>query len=352
MTFTDEQSFRLHIKNEPCRRLYFLYGEEDYLKRQYIDRLVQKAAPDAAAGFNYMPFDGKVTDVDTICDAATALPLFAAQKCVYVADFNAEQYAESDFARLCELVEDIPDTTVLLFCTLSQDIGGKKSLSAKWKRFVKLAGEVGVVVELCTRTEQDLTRYARAYAEKQGAQLDGAAAKLLCERSRYKMELLVSDLNRLTAYRQGGEITVQDIELMCEKEPDAMAYELAGAVASGDGTKALKLIEAYRAKREEPVAILAALSSGHIDFYRAKLGAQAGKDGKAVFADFGYKGNPNRFYYVQKDAARLSTRYLSGALDVLVACDCELKSSKADGYVLLEQAVMRLLILRANEGKS
>ncbi len=351
MTFTDEQSFRLHVKNEPCARLYFLYGEEDYLKKQYIDRLVKKAAPDAAAGFNYMPFDCKATDVDTICDAAMALPLFAAQKCVYVSDFNAEQYSENDFLRLCDLVQDIPDTTVLIFATLSQDIGGKKSLSARWKRFVKLADEVGVVTELRPRTEQDLIRYARSYAEKQGAQLDGAAAKLLCERSRYRMDLLVSDLDRLTAYRQGGEITLQDVELMCEKEPDAMAYELAGAVASGNGTKALSLIEEYRAKREEPVAVLAALASGHIDFYRAKLGEQVGKSGKEVFADFGYKGNPNRFYYVQKDAAKLSKRYLAGALDILLSCDYDLKSSKADGYVLLEQAVMRLLMLRAKEGK-
>ncbi len=352
MTFTDEQSFRMHIKNEPCARLYFLYGEEVYLKKQYIDRLVQRAAPDAAAGFNYMPFDGKAADVDTICDAATALPLFAAHKCVYVADFNADQYSETDFTRLCDLVQDIPDTTVLVLATLSQDIDGKRSLSARWKRFMKLADTAGVVAKLSARSEQDLMRYARAYAEKQGAEIEGAAVKLLCERSEYRMEQLTGNLDRLAAYRHGGEITVADIELMCEKEPDAMAYELSGAVASGDGTGALSLIAAYRAKREEPVAILAALATGHIDFYRAKLGSQVGKAGKEVFADFGYRGNPNRFYYVQKDAAKLSARYLIGALDILLECDYAMKSSRADGYVLLEQAVLRILMLRTNEGKS
>lgn len=352
MTFTDEQSLRLHIKNEPCARVYFLYGEEQYLKKQYAQRLVQKAAPDAAAGFNYMPFDGKTAEVDSICDAAAALPLFAERKCVAVYDFNAEQYAEAEFTRLCALLEDIPDTTVLVFCTLSQDIGGKKSLPARWKRFVKLAAAQGVTAELGMRTERDLAGYARAYAEKQGAALSPEAATLLCARSRNRMDLLVSDLDRLSAYRYGGEITLDDVQSMCEKEPDAMAYELSGAVALGDGAKALRLISEYRAKREEPVAVLGALSSGHIDFYRAKLGAKAQKDGKTVFADFGYKGNPNRFYYVQKDAARLTIRYLTGALDILLDCDCALKSSKADGYVLLEQAVTRLLLLRAKEGTS
>ncbi|MFA9381986.1 MAG: DNA polymerase III subunit delta, partial [Acetanaerobacterium sp.] len=192
MTFTDEQSFRLHVKNEPCARLYFLYGEENYLKKQYIDRLIHKAAPDAAAGFNYMLLDGRSESVDTICDAATALPLFAAQKCVYVSDFNAEQYGENDFTHLCELIEDIPDTTVMLFATLTQEIGGKKNLPARWRRFLKIAGQAGVVVELKSRGEQDLMRYARTYAEKQGAQLDGGAARLLCERCGCRLERLIN----------------------------------------------------------------------------------------------------------------------------------------------------------------
>ncbi len=351
MTFTQEKDFALHVKNEPLAHLYFLYGEEDYLKRQYLDRLSRRAAPDSA-GFNYMLIDGKSQSVDTICDAASALPLFAPLKCVAVSDFNAEQYAEGDFARLCDLLEDIPDTTVLLFSTLTQEVGGKKTMPARWKRFLKLADVHGVVMELKPREMEELARYARTYAEKQGATLEGTAAKLLCERSANKLETMIHELDRLCAYRFGGEITRADVDLLCEKEPDAMAYELSGAVASGDAAHALALIGDYRAQREEPVAILAALASGHIDYYRARMGALAGRKGKDVFSDFGYKGNPNRFYYVEKDAARLPLRYITGALDLLLRCDCAMKSSRADSFVLLEQMVLQLTSLRVSEGKA
>ncbi len=352
MTFTDEQSFRLHVKNEPCARVYFLYGAESYLKKQYAERLMQKAVPDDPTGFNRMRLDGKGCDIDTIADAALALPLFAAYKCVWVSDFNPEALTETDFSKLEQLFGELPDTTVLVFTTLTQETAGKKSLPAKWNRFIKLADKAGVVTELAPRGENDLVHYARAYAEKQGSAMENAAAREVCERSGWKMDRLIQELNKLCAYRPKAEITLQDVDLLCERQLEAMVYDLSKAIAEGSFERAMALIDVYRYNREEPVAVLAALSSATLDFYRIKTGRLAGRPAKDVFKDFGYKGNPNRFYYVEKDAERLSLRYLSGALDILLQCDYDMKSSRVDSFTLLEEAVARLFSLRANEGKA
>lgn len=349
MTYTDEKTFRLHVKNEPCVRVYYLYGAESYLKKQYADRLVNKAVPDDPSGFNIMKLDGKTTDIDTIADAAMALPLFAPRRCVLVNDFNPEALIEADFAKLQELLDELPDTTVLIFTTLSQESGGKKGLPAKWSRFIKLADKAGAVAELGQREEGDLVNYARTYAEKQGSRMENSTAREVCERSGWKLDKLLLELDKLCAYRPKAEITIEDVELLCTKQLDAMVYDLSKAIAEGNFEKAMSLIDIYRYNREEPVAVLAALSAATIDFYRIKCGRAAGRQAKDVFKDFNYKGNPNRFYYVEKDAERLTPRYLSGALDILLRCDYDMKSSKVDSFTLLEETVTRLLSLRAGE---
>ena len=57
------------LKNQTFHPVYLLYGEEDYLKRMYRDRL-KKAVLGDGDEMNYSYFEGKDIDFPTLREAA------------------------------------------------------------------------------------------------------------------------------------------------------------------------------------------------------------------------------------------------------------------------------------------
>ena len=53
------------IKNQDFKKVYLFYGEEDYLKRQYRDRLVHALNPEGDT-MNMAHFEGKGIDVKEV----------------------------------------------------------------------------------------------------------------------------------------------------------------------------------------------------------------------------------------------------------------------------------------------
>ena len=56
------KSLNEDLKTGNFRQVYLLYGEEDYLKKQYKDRFVKAMVPEGDT-MNYSYFEGKKTSV-------------------------------------------------------------------------------------------------------------------------------------------------------------------------------------------------------------------------------------------------------------------------------------------------
>ena len=63
------------LKNQTFHPVYLLYGEEDYLKRMYRDRL-KKAVLGDGDEMNYSYFEGKDIDFPTLREAGEYPSLF------------------------------------------------------------------------------------------------------------------------------------------------------------------------------------------------------------------------------------------------------------------------------------
>ena len=111
-----------NIKLGHLYRVYLLYGEEKYLKEMYLKKLVKLAAPQGLEEFNLHRFDAGQMEVDDLIESCEALPMMAQQRCVVVEKFDFEALNAQDKAKVTELLEDPPETTVLL--RLCQKTGG------------------------------------------------------------------------------------------------------------------------------------------------------------------------------------------------------------------------------------
>ena len=124
-TLVSEPALNSELKAGKLRRVYFLYGEEVYLTGLYCDKIVSTAGGDEADGLNFLRMRG-VPDMNSLSDFAESLPFFAEHKCVKITDLDAEELDNDQLKALISLIEQLPDTTVLIIAQTGLEIDDKK----------------------------------------------------------------------------------------------------------------------------------------------------------------------------------------------------------------------------------
>ncbi len=329
-------------KNQLCS-LYFLYGDEKFLLKRDVLRLTKKFVAADFPEFNYNTFPHTVS-VDEIADAVVALPFMAERKCVTVSDFNIDACGTSELNKLQELIENVPDTTVLVFFLPTLEIDEKKS--AKWRNFIKRVDATGCTVHYTRRSEGDLEKFLCREAEKKGCTLSRPLANRIIRYTGSDLNALINELQKLCAFAGGGEITAEQVENIVTKNMETTVFLLSNALVRGDYSKAYGLLDLLINQGEKPITILSVLSGAYIDMYRVRAAIQSGKTAQAP-ADYGdYKGREFRLKYAQRDMRDLSLEVLRESLGLLLSCDLSLKLSTGDTMdrIVLEKLFSQLLM--------
>ena len=338
---TDQQEFA---------RFYFLYGDEKFLLKQAAQRLVRKAAGDRFLDFNLQTFDGSTASASAIAAAAEALPFFAERKCVAVSDWDAEAKGAQEEKELETLLKTLPETTVLVLYLPTVEINLKKP--GKWKALLSLAKSEGASVCFARKTERELQKILCAAAAKRGCTLSRQDAEYLVFLCGRELQTLHQELEKLCAFVKEGEITRKTIDLVAVRNMETTVFLLAKALVAGDSEKSYRLLDLLFYQKEEPIALLAALSAQYLDLYRVKAALQSGgtaSDPSSCFAST-YKGKEFRLQNAERDGKRLSLDALRESLSILLETDLALKGSRTEERVLLEEAIAKLLLAAKKEG--
>ena len=336
----DELKKQIKAKNLAC--CYFLYGEEKFLVRRYAELLADQAVGKERDGFNFQQFDGAGGDIDAIAAAVEALPLMAQRKCVWVNDLDVESLSATQNAKLEELLSDLPDTCLLLFCQATLEIDGKRS--AKWRKFLTLAQKHCQVVELGKRGAIALEKQLVDWAAKRGCTLSRILAGRVIQLCGDDLLTLRAELERLCAYAQDREITQEDVDTVVTQNLETTVFVLAKALMAREYGRAYRQLDLLLYQKEEPVAILAVLASSYVDLYRVRVAEESGESLSALSRDFDYKNKEFRLRNAQRDGRRLSTPAIKKSLELLLEADVQLKSARGDRRVVLEKLIAQLLL--------
>ena len=116
-----------HIKTGEYKHAYLIYGEEEYLKRQYRDKL--KDAITGEDTMNYSYFEGNSIDVKEIINIGNTLPFFAERRLIVVENSQFFKKANDDLA---DFIKSIPKYLIIVFIESEVDKRNKvyKAVSA------------------------------------------------------------------------------------------------------------------------------------------------------------------------------------------------------------------------------
>lgn len=342
-TLVPESALNSELKAGRLRRAYFLYGEEVYLTGLYADKIAKTAGSDEADGLNFLRLRG-VPDMNSLSDFAESMPFFAEHKCVRITDLDPEELDNDQLKALISLIEQLPDTTVLIIAQTGLEVDDRKP-KAKTKKLIQAIEQCGAVCKMQFLPLEKTAAMAAKKAARSGCSLSQENALHLAELCGRSLTIIQNEVDKLCAYQQSGEISRADIDALTPRQIDVSVYALADSLLSGKPGTAYRMLDDIFAQCVEPIIIMSALSGAFVDYYRAKLGQQARKTPADAAKDFGYYGRAFVMTNAYRSVQRLSERFLKDCIAVLFRTNKLMNSSKTDSRLLLERAIAEISAL-------
>ena len=238
------KSLNEDLKTGQFNKVYLLYGEEVYLKKQYKEKLRNAMlSPDDT--MNYAYYEGKGINVNEVIDLAETLPFFAERRLIIMEDTGLFKSASSELA---DYLKEMPDTTSMIFIESEVD---------KRNKLYKAVQNKGRAVELGRQDEATLVRWVAGSIRRENKDVSENTVRYLLAKVGTDMENIQKELEKLFCYAMNKDsITSEDVEAICTTQITNQIFDMVNAVADKEQKKALQYYYDLLALKEPPMRIL------------------------------------------------------------------------------------------------
>lgn len=244
------------------KRFYYIYGDEELLAQQALDRLKGLFASQADADFNVEVLSAPEAGVERIVDAAETIPLMAERRLVVATDVTL--LSRKDQAALAEYLDrSNPRTTLVLVARMPgagepRDSGAvKKAESSPLFKKASAQGGEALKFSMGRSRQQKLAEWVTEQFEKRGKRVEAPARELLLEKVGKQLRDLDGAIERLALfYAESQVITAADVEQVVTPTADQGIFELVDAVAERRRDTSLHLLNHLLGRGESPERVL------------------------------------------------------------------------------------------------
>ena len=231
------------IKNKQFKKIYLLYGNEEYLKQFYKKKLKEAAAGNDT--MNLLELSGKEIALATVRDFTDTMPFFADHRVLMLEETGLFKNASEGFA---EWIETLPEHAIVIFTESEVD---------KRNKVYKRVQEKGYVCEMMHPDEETLGRWILGRLKSRNLSITRDAYERLLSAVGNDMENVRNEVDKLADYCAGKEgVTAADIDAVVTPVVSSRIFELVEAVAAGNSRKSLSLYYDLLALKEPPMRIL------------------------------------------------------------------------------------------------
>jgi DNA polymerase-3 subunit delta len=327
MSSADAKSLRPAIKAGAFKPVYYLYGDDDYLKDEEA-RLAMDAAVDAATrAFNLEVRRGGELDAETLGSLVNTPPMMADRRVVVIRDVNA---LRKDARAMLDQYIARPADDVLLLLVAPSGVKPDKDLTANT-----------AAIEYKPLTGDRLPRWITYYVEHDLATtITDGAATLLQSAVGAELGQLKTELDKIANYTGGQPINEAAVSAVVGVRPGETLGDFLDAVARRDGVAALQMVPGLL---EQPtlnaVRIVMALAAQTMVIGWAQAARERGVTGARLTADVFallkgsggvFTGRPwGDFVAACVRASDVwSTRAIDEAVEALLATDAAAKDTR------------------------
>jgi DNA polymerase III subunit delta len=336
-------------KIEDLKNAYFIYGDEELLAEEALDRLKNLLGEHSDPDFNYVVMQAGELDADQVIDAAETLPLLCPRRLVVVRD--ADRLGKAEQEKLAVYLESSnPATTIVLVAHFPQS--GETRDSRAIKRIesgplYRAAAEHGEVLKLSFAGRGKQARiddFVSGCFKERGKKVRPEARQLLIERVGKDLRELEDSIERLCLYAGDLDtIGAEEVELLTSERAERDVFEFVDAVADRRRDQALFLFNRLMRQGESPQRLFGLLLRQFRLISRVKALAVEGD-----FAEIGRQVGIPPFVVGKclQQSKRFSKERLRSVFGEFRRAQVELHSTKYLAEKEYQEAVVEMLIAR------
>ena len=298
-------------------------GQFEWLKKDILKKIGYDPSD-----LNYSYFDMKEASYAEVELDLVSLPFFADEKIVildHLLDLTTAKkrnLTDEDLKQFENYLENPSESTRLV-------IFAEGKLDSK-RRLVKLLKRDAQIIEATTPKEQDLKRYFSSQAQELGLHFVGDSLDQLLLKSGYDFGELQKNLALLQAYKEDGQITLEDIEEVVPKSLQDNIFDLTQMILKRQIDQARNLVKDLRLQGEDEIKLIAILLGQFRMFSQVKIFSEEGQSESQLVASLselsGRKVNPYQVKFALKDARPLDLSFLKKTMALLIETDDQSKS--------------------------
>ena len=314
-------------------------GQFEWLKKDILKKIGYDPSD-----LNYSYFDMKEASYAEVELDLVSLPFFADEKIVildHLLDLTTAKkrnLTDEDLKQFENYLENPSESTRLV-------IFAEGKLDSK-RRLVKLLKRDAQIVETTTPKEQDLKRYFSSQAQELGLHFLGDSLGQLLLKSGYDFGELQKNLALLQAYKEDGQITLEDIEEVVPKSLQDNIFDLTQMILKRQIDQARNLVKDLRLQGEDEIKLIAILLGQFRMFSQVKIFSEEGQSESQIVASLselsGRKVNPYQVKFALRDSRRLSLSFLKQAMTTFIETDYAIKSGTYEKDYLFDLALLKV----------
>lgn len=260
------------LKQNKLKNVYLFYGQEDYLIKYYMNTIANLIVNEETKDLNYIYLEGK-KDTESLIENCETMPIFSEKKLVIARNsgfFKSKKGGseggsdkKSGNNKLADYIENMPSYTCLIFVEQEVD---------KRIKLVNAVKKKGLVVEFNYQKPADLVKWVVKVFKSYKKTIDNIAASYIVENSEYSMAELLNEIDKIVNFIDDKQqISLEEVQSVCTKTIKSRIFDLTDAVAEGNISKALMLLNDMASLKEPMQKIMYMIVRQIRMVYRVKL---------------------------------------------------------------------------------
>lgn len=321
--------------------IYTVYGDIPELIEKETNHIINNYLDgEPKDDFNYIKFNLYETNFNQIIEEAMTLPLFSSKKVVLIQNayiFTGEKVAKDqvvDMNTIIEFLEKYDGDTLLVFEVTTLKLDERKKVVKTLKKQAKLK-------KVEQMSEAEMKQWIHSYLNQNYKEIKQDALDQFLTLTGIHYQLINQELEKLLLYiGDKPTINLEDVRSIVNRSLEQNVFLLTEHIQNKQKQKAVLLMRDLIQLKEEPIKLLALITSNYRLYYQSLILNQKGYSEQQIAKTVG--AHPYRVKLALRQARQYSLESLLDKMNICAETDYQLKSSYMDKVLLLELFILKL----------
>lgn len=317
-----------------------IYGEVPELVEKKSNEIVESYLNEKKDDFNYIKYNLYDTSFNQIIEEALTMPFISEKKAIVVKNafiFTGEKVSKDiqpNNEQVNEFLEKYDGENFIIFEVYQNKLDERKKITKTLKKTSKLA-------KVEQMSEQEIKNWIKNKLHENFKDIKQDALDLFIELTGINFNIVSQELEKIILFLgERTTINKKDVEEIINRSLEQNVFLLTEYIQKGEKYKAIQLIKDLIVMKEEPIKLLALITSNYRLYYQCKILSRKGYSGQQIAKTINV--HPYRVKLALNQVKHYQLTHLLNIIDQCAETDYKLKSSYMDKQLILELFILSL----------